>query len=75
VCACTHAGGRLCALQNARMGRALQRLSAELYDRDTHFVLELVQVGVVGWWGCACVHCVLELGFGHRVCVCASRIA
>ena len=25
------------------MGRALQRLSAELYSRDTHFVLELVQ--------------------------------
>ena len=30
-------------MQNARIGRALQRLSAELYSRDTHFVLELVQ--------------------------------
>jgi hypothetical protein len=36
-------GGRLREVQNARMGRALQRLSAELYSRDTHFVLELVQ--------------------------------
>lgn len=29
--------------QNQRMGRALQRLSAELYSKDSHFVLELVQ--------------------------------
>ncbi len=30
--------------QTERMGRALKRLSDELYSRDTHFVLELVQV-------------------------------
>ncbi|GFH15830.1 DUF3883 domain-containing protein [Haematococcus lacustris] len=30
-------------VQNARMGRALSRLSQELYSRDSHFVLELVQ--------------------------------
>jgi hypothetical protein len=35
---------RLLAAQNARMGRALARLSHELYSRDGHFVLELVQV-------------------------------
>ncbi|KAL3160999.1 hypothetical protein ABBQ38_009386 [Trebouxia sp. C0009 RCD-2024] len=29
--------------QNERIGRALQRLSQELYAKDTHFVLELVQ--------------------------------
>ena len=39
------AGLRLREVQNARMGRALQRLSHELYSRDSHFVLELVQVG------------------------------
>jgi hypothetical protein len=27
-----------------RLGRALQRLSQELYSSNTHFVLELVQV-------------------------------
>lgn len=45
----------------ARTGRALQRLAAELYSTDSHFVMELVQVGaagaievwvgVVGGWG------------------------
>lgn len=44
---CMRPGGRLREVQNARMGRALQRLSAELYGKDTHFVLELVQVGFV----------------------------
>lgn len=34
--------------QNARIGRALQRLSQELYSKDTHFVLELVQVHSLG---------------------------
>ena len=29
--------------QNERIGRALQRLSQELYSKNTHFVLELVQ--------------------------------
>lgn len=39
-------GGEAAALQarqNERIGRALQRLSQELYSQDTHFVLELVQ--------------------------------
>ncbi len=35
-------------VQNARMGRALARLSQELYSKDTHFVMELVQVGCKG---------------------------
>ncbi|XP_056326181.1 uncharacterized protein wu:fj29h11 isoform X1 [Danio aesculapii] len=29
--------------QQARLGRSLQRLSDELYSKDTHFVLELIQ--------------------------------
>jgi len=37
------AGGALAERQNARIGRALQRLSTELYSKDSHFVLELVQ--------------------------------
>ena len=36
-------GQRLVGKQNARLGRALHRLSLDLYSRDTHFVLELVQ--------------------------------
>jgi len=28
---------------NDRLGRALQRLSQDLYSKDVHFVLELVQ--------------------------------
>jgi hypothetical protein len=39
------AAHQLMAAQNARLGRALQRLSQELYSSNTHFVLELVQVG------------------------------
>ena len=39
------AGLRLREVQNARMGRALLRLSHELYSKDSHFVLELIQVG------------------------------
>lgn len=27
-----------------RLGRSLERLSTELYSKDTHFVLELIQV-------------------------------
>ncbi len=27
-----------------RLGRSLDRLSTELYSKDTHFVLELIQV-------------------------------
>lgn len=37
------AGRKLRTVQNDRMGRALQRLSRELYSTDSHFVLELVQ--------------------------------
>lgn len=37
------AGSQLRQRQNERIGRALQRLSQELYSKDTHFVLELVQ--------------------------------
>ncbi|KAL3693177.1 hypothetical protein R1sor_006828 [Riccia sorocarpa] len=35
--------GDLLARQHARMGRALHRLSSDLYSQDSHFVLELVQ--------------------------------
>jgi hypothetical protein len=34
---------RMVEKQRAREGRGLHRLSSELYSRDTHFVLELVQ--------------------------------
>jgi hypothetical protein len=50
--------GALASRQNERIGRALKRLSRDLYSKDTHFVLELVQVGgsacVRGlwWWRC-----------------------
>ncbi len=37
------ASSQLRQRQNERIGRALQRLSQELYSKDTHFVLELVQ--------------------------------
>lgn len=37
--------GELVARQRARIGRALARLSKELYSSSIHFVLELVQVG------------------------------
>lgn len=33
--------------QSARLGRALARLSKELYSSNTHFVLELVQVRII----------------------------
>lgn len=39
------AAGELVTRQRARIGRALTRLSKELYSSNTHFVLELVQVG------------------------------
>jgi aspartokinase len=49
------AAGRLMAAQNARLGRALQRLSQDLYSSNTHFVLELVQVGgASAWLGLVC---------------------
>ncbi|XP_078467254.1 LOW QUALITY PROTEIN: uncharacterized protein LOC144730360 [Lampetra planeri] len=34
---------RLMEVQQSRIGRSLERLSSELYSKDTHFVLELVQ--------------------------------
>jgi hypothetical protein len=40
---CSEAG-ELASRQNKRIGRALQRLSHDLYSKDTHFVLELIQV-------------------------------
>ena len=36
-------GAALVERQNERLGRALQRLSVDLYSTDSHFVLELVQ--------------------------------
>ena len=34
---------KLVKIQREREGRSLHRLSTELYSKDTHFVLELVQ--------------------------------
>ncbi|KAL3859495.1 hypothetical protein ACJMK2_009714 [Sinanodonta woodiana] len=36
-------GMRLMQVQQERLGRSLDRLSKDLYSKDTHFVLELVQ--------------------------------
>nr|KAG5712632.1 hypothetical protein BaRGS_029687 [Batillaria attramentaria] len=36
-------GKRLMRVQQERLGRSLDRLSRDLYTKDTHFVLELVQ--------------------------------
>ncbi|KAK3086464.1 hypothetical protein FSP39_018803 [Pinctada imbricata] len=36
-------GKRLMVVQHERLGRSLDRLSKDLYSKDTHFVLELVQ--------------------------------
>ncbi|XP_061088728.1 uncharacterized protein wu:fj29h11 isoform X2 [Conger conger] len=36
-------GQRLMMVHQERLGRSLERLSAELYSKDTHFVLELIQ--------------------------------
>lgn len=35
---------KLMQIQQERLGRSLDRLSTELYSKDTHFVLELIQV-------------------------------
>lgn len=35
---------KLMQVQQERLGRSLDRLSTELYSKDTHFVLELIQV-------------------------------
>ncbi|XP_062298890.1 uncharacterized protein wu:fj29h11 isoform X1 [Scomber scombrus] len=37
------AGQKLMKVQQDRLGRSLDRLSTELYSKDTHFVLELIQ--------------------------------
>lgn len=39
-------GQNLMKKQQARLGRSLERLSTELYSKDTHFVLELIQVSI-----------------------------
>lgn len=36
-------GERLKKVQDERLGRSLDRLSKDLYSKDTHFVLELIQ--------------------------------
>ena len=36
-------GQRLMKKQQERLGRSLDRLSRDLYSKDTHFVLELIQ--------------------------------
>ncbi|TNN81627.1 Transmembrane protein 238 [Liparis tanakae] len=38
------AGLKLMQVHQDRLGRSLDRLSTELYSKDTHFVLELIQV-------------------------------
>lgn len=37
-------GQKLMQKHQDRLGRSLERLSTELYSKDTHFVLELIQV-------------------------------
>lgn len=37
-------GQKLMNVHQDRLGRSLDRLSTELYSKDTHFVLELIQV-------------------------------
>ena len=37
-------GQKLMQVASERLGRSLDRLSTELYSKDTHFVLELIQV-------------------------------
>lgn len=37
-------GQKLMKVNQDRLGRSLDRLSTELYSKDTHFVLELIQV-------------------------------
>ncbi len=53
--------------QNECMGRALARLSRDLYSVDTHFVLELVQVSRWQWHYFCCLrggNCCCSLGDG-----------
>lgn len=40
----TPEGQKLMQVHQDRLGRSLERLSTELYSKDTHFVLELIQV-------------------------------
>lgn len=45
----TAEGQKLMQVHQERLGRSLDRLSTELYSKDTHFVLELIQVEI---WTC-----------------------
>lgn len=40
-------GQKLMKIHQDRLGRSLDRLSTELYSKDSHFVLELIQVPFV----------------------------
>lgn len=40
-------GQKLMQVHQDRLGRSLDRLSTELYSKDTHFVLELIQVASI----------------------------
>lgn len=42
----TAEGQKLMQVHQDRLGRSLERLSTELYSKDTHFVLELIQVAL-----------------------------
>lgn len=42
----TAEGQKLMQVHQERLGRSLDRLSTELYSKDTHFVLELIQVEI-----------------------------
>jgi hypothetical protein len=63
------------AAQNARLGRALQRLGQDLYSSNTHFVLELVQVGAAGRVLTAVVLTVSMPGFGLGSSACCTGSA
>lgn len=43
----TAEGQKLMQVHQDRLGRSLERLSTELYSKDTHFVLELIQVASI----------------------------
>lgn len=43
----TAEGQSLMQVHQNRLGRSLDRLSTELYSKDTHFVLELIQVASI----------------------------
>lgn len=45
-------GQKLMQVHQERLGRSLDRLSTELYSKDTHFVLELIQVASITFTSC-----------------------